>query len=629
MEQNEEERNRRILIIDDNEAIHKDFRSILGKVDSNKVNVDDEEAAIFGSESSTPAKESFELDSAFQGQEGLELIRKALQDGHPYAMAFVDVRMPPGWDGIETIQHIWEEYSDLQVVICTAYSDYRWEEIVKKIGQTEKLLILKKPFDNVEVYQLACALTQKWDLVQQARFRHNELEQIVQQRTEKLEETNRQLAFALAEAEKTDRAKSEFLANMSHEIRTPMNSVIGFSDVLADENLTVEQMKYVDLIRESSKNLMRIINDILDFSKIEAGQMDVEIVDCSLGGLLTTIESLMRPQATEKHLGFEVRTSYDLPVQIRTDSQRVRQCLINLVGNAIKFTEQGHVHLNVSLEQIDDQHFIRCDVEDAGIGIPPNKQEMIFESFTQAESGVSRKYGGTGLGLAISKRLAGLLGGELTLRSEDGKDSVFSLMIPAGLDVKSQPVLDLFRIADKSSYGLDKIGDVKLSGRVLVAEDSPINQTLIKLLLEKIGLNVTMVKGGEEAVNKATSESFDLILMDIQMPNMNGYDATKALRKQQINIPIIALTAHAMEDDEEKCLSAGCNGYLSKPVDRKQLVRKLQKYLSPADESLAEKIDSVKSQMDELSRICGEQDPSESQPIGGSEETKQQGDNQE
>ncbi len=442
-------RNRRILVIDDTAAIHEDFRTILARDARDTSALDRVEAAIFDATSEKTQFESFEVDSAFQGQEGLEKIRQALQEGRPYAVVFVDVRMPPGWDGIETISRIWQEDPDLQAVICTAYSDFSWHDIIKKLGKTERLLILKKPFDSIEVYQLAGALTEKWYLNQKAKLKQDELERIVKQRTlqlqetnVRLKETNGELIIALEEAKKADKAKSEFLANMSHEIRTPMNSVIGFSEILADEDLTAEQKSYINLILNSGHDLLRLIDNILDFSSIESGRLEMESVICSLEQLLEETESLMRPLATEKGLEFAVNQCDPLPAQIRTDSTRIRQCLTNLIGNAIKFTEKGHVYLNVSMEDRNNQQYIRFDVEDTGIGIPPEKHEKIFESFTQADGSHSREYGGTGLGLAITKRLAELLGGNLTLSSRQGKGSVFSLAIRLDGAVTEQAIAD-------------------------------------------------------------------------------------------------------------------------------------------------------------------------------------------
>ena len=607
------QKNQRILVIDDSESIHEDFRTILGSSNANTANLHEAKSAIFGNTSNSSEQIGFDIDSAFQGQEGLEKVRRALHEGRPYAMAFVDIRMPPGWDGVETIKRIWQEYPELQVVICTAYSDYDWSDLIAKLGQTEQLLILKKPFDNVEVYQLASALTEKWCLSKQAQLKRQELERIVEQRTHQLEEANRELTIALEKAERAEKAKSEFLANMSHEIRTPMNAVIGFGDILADEELTDEQRRCVEAICDSGKHLLGIIDDILDFSKIEAGKLDVQTSECSLKHLFAKIESMMNPAALEKGLKFEIQENKGLPMNICTDPIRLEQCLINLISNAIKFTEEGHVCVNVSLWDKNNQPYIRFDVSDTGIGISPEKQKKVFESFTQADGSTSRKYGGTGLGLTITRKLAKLLGGELTLTSEQGGGSIFSLTIPAGIDVTKQPLLDRHDIANHICDEHDKLKEAKFSGHVLVAEDVRSNQMLVRWLLEKVGFDVTIAEDGNEAVQKALNRSFDLILMDIQMPNMNGYEATRKLRSEGVKTPIIALTASAMSGDEGKCICAGCDDYLSKPLNRQKLLGKIRKYLPVESKTLSEKANSVKFQVDELAELCcGGQIPQES-----------------
>lgn len=376
-----------------------------------------------------------------------------------------------------------------------------------------------------------------------------------------------------------NKAKSEFLANMSHEIRTPMNAIIGFSDILADEDLTAEQKQDVNLIRESGHNLLTLIDDILDFSKIEAGQLNTEIIDCSLAKLLNTVGPLMRPTAIKKGLEFGIVEDSGLPAQIRSDPTRLKQCLINLIGNAIKFTNEGHVWVKVSLEEYEGKPYIRFDVADTGIGIPKEKQETIFEAFTQADGDTNRKYGGTGLGLTITKQLVELLGGELGLTSEAGKGSVFSFTIPANVDVAKQPLLDRNNIDSDADPAHGETEQPEYSGNVLVAEDVKTNQMLIKSLLERLGVQVTIVDNGNEALQKALTCQFDLILMDIQMPYMNGYEATEGIRKEGITTPIIALTANAMKGDEEKCLEAGCNDYLPKPIDHRELFKMLDEYL--------------------------------------------------
>lgn len=275
---------------------------------------------------------------------------------------------------------------------------------------------------------------------------HKQALEELKQAKEHLEQVNSQLEGALERAnmlaEKAlavDLAKSEFLANISHELRTPLNAIIGFSQVLAEQDLTDEQGHYVDIIRESSENILQLINDILDFSRIEVGRLDVQVGNCSLGYLLAITESLMRPAAMEKGLKFEILQCGELPAQIRTDSARLRQCLINLIGNAIKFTKKGHVYVNVSAQDVNGQPHICFDVEDTGAGIPLEKQQVIFERTAQADGITTCRFEGTGLGLAVTKRLANLLGGDVCVTSEAGKGSVFSLRVPTGVDIKPQP----------------------------------------------------------------------------------------------------------------------------------------------------------------------------------------------
>ena len=420
-----------------------------------------------------------------------------------------------------------------------------------------------------------------------------------------LEHINRQLEISIEranllaeEAVNSNHAKSEFLANMSHEIRTPLTAIIGFSDLLGQEELTANQREYVDTVQQAAKALLKLINDILDLAKIETGNINAEVIPCQLADFLESIELLLMPATRAKGLEFKIIRSGRLPGEIRTDPVRLRQCLVNLVENAIKFTAKGHVYVEVTWEEIKGAGHVRdfnnrgCghvrfDVEDTGIGIKPEKQEMIFERFSQADGSTTRRYGGTGLGLAITRQLAEVLGGKLSVQSELGRGSVFSLLIPAGVDfdgsVADQETCAESTSASSGAPATENQQEQRFKGRVLVAEDHATNQLFIKLLLGKMGLDVTMVQDGLEAIARGTQESFDLILMDIRMPRASGHEAAAALRNKGITTPIVALSAHAASEDIQRSLEAGCNEHLTKPIDRRLFMQTVAKYLARAD----------------------------------------------
>ena len=428
-----------------------------------------------------------------------------------------------------------------------------------------------------------------------------------------------ELEKAKVKAEAANKAKSEFLANMSHEIRTPMNAIIGFSNVLANEDLTPAQKEKVNIVGGSAKSLVSLVNDILDFSKIEAGQLDMEMVDCSLSKLLHTLESMLTPMAIEKSLDFQIIAGSDLPSQIHSDSFRLQQCLVNLINNAIKFTEKGHVHTTVSLRETEGKHFVVFDVEDTGIGIPEDRQQAIFDSFTQADGSTTRKYGGTGLGLSVTQKLTELLGGELVLTSEPGKGSIFSLSVPTGMDIAEQPLLDRNNVLNQEEDEPMNAETTQFSGKVLVVDDVESNQLLMGILLSDLGVDIVIAKDGNQAVQMALSEPCDLVLMDIQMPFINGYEATRTLRMQDYKTPIVALTANAMKDDEKKCLEAGCNGYLTKPVDSEKLAQILAKHLPAAEDVVGETIDSTPILASEPDQPDSEQTASKAQACESNE----------
>ncbi|MEM7166923.1 MAG: response regulator [Planctomycetota bacterium] len=389
--------------------------------------------------------------------------------------------------------------------------------------------------------------------------------------------TQRFLAVARHDAEHANQAKSEFLANMSHEIRTPMTAILGFAENLSDVGISVsERERCVQTIQRNGDYLLKIINDILDLSKIEAGKMTVESHPSALCEVLNDVVELVQVRAEAKGLKFEVIFEGAVPETIATDSTRLRQILVNLVANAVKFTELGKITLTFRLQQAKNGSFLEFDVTDTGIGMTSQQVGRLFRPFTQADNSMTRRYGGTGLGLTISKRFAKLLGGDLgVVKAAPGAGTTFRARISIGSTAGAR-LLAKPKLARKQAPPKKKCGSpTALYGRhILLAEDGPDNQVLITHVLKQVGAQVTVVADGQQAVDAVVSAKrpFDVVLMDMQMPILDGYEATQLLRQHDYKRPIIALTAHAMAGDRQKCLRAGCDGYATKPIERAKLV---------------------------------------------------------
>ena len=417
------------------------------------------------------------------------------------------------------------------------------------------------------------------DMTRQLSRVHGELETHRATLEQKVAERTIELEAARNEAQRANQSKSAFLANMSHEIRTPMTAILGYADLLLDEEMQLgdEPRRLLEIVRRNGGHLLDVLNDILDLSKIESGRIEVERIPTSLVHVVSEIASLMRVRADEKGIALDLAFDTPVPSEVLSDPTRVRQAVVNLVGNAIKFTERGSVRVSLRYEREREQACL--EVRDTGIGIAPEKRAALFRPFEQADSSITRRFGGTGLGLAITKRIANLLGGDCRVESEPGRGSTFTFTL------RAQPTPDARML---TSFGEAELrretsrtlpSHEKISARILLAEDGPDNQRLLSMMLRKAGAEVAVVENGQMAVERACAESFDLILMDMAMPVMDGYSAARQLRAHGVDTPIVALTAHALAGEREKCLEAGCNAYLTKPIDRAALLASIRALL--------------------------------------------------
>jgi signal transduction histidine kinase/ActR/RegA family two-component response regulator len=385
---------------------------------------------------------------------------------------------------------------------------------------------------------------------------------------------------AVSESKMLAKARENFLANMSHEMRTPLNAITGFTEQLKDSGLDTEQKKQLDIIHSASKHLLNLVNDVLDLSKIEADKVKLEKISFNPRDTINEAVELLRPKAAYKNLPAELEIDEDVPKNLVGDPLRLRQVILNLLSNSIKFTTEGFIRVHVSTLK-DDSTFpervlLQVIVKDTGIGISPEMRDRIFENFTQADSSITRKYGGTGLGLSITKKIVELQGGNISIESEVGKGTAISFVIP--FTVSYSPVTKEPECHE--NYSLEKAR----GKRVLIADDELFNRILLITILKRWGVEYDEAQNGKEVVQKMNETNYDLVLMDVRMPEMSGIDATRAIRKmndpRKASVPVIALTAATSDDKKEKCLTAGMNDVITKPYNEKELIRIMERTLS-------------------------------------------------
>ena len=498
---------------------------------------------------------AFEMEWVDRLSEGLKHL-----DGKDVAV--LDLTLPDSM-GLDTFKRVHSEAPALPVIVLT--------------GNDDDSLALKALQDGAQDYLVKGQVSGQL-LARSIRYsiERKRIDEALKSEIAKHEKLEADLIKAKEAAEEAAKAKSAFLANMSHELRTPMNAVIGFSSLLLDDNLTQEQTEYIEGIRNGGEALLTIINDILDFSSAENDKVELEHQPFSLKQLIDESLDLVAIQASQKGLNLSQTINYNTPDTIIGDHGRLRQILVNLLTNAIKFTDKGDISLSVSSKVVEsNQSQMFFEVRDTGIGIPQDRMDEIFKPFTQLERTLSRKRDGVGLGLAITKNLVELMGGKIWFESVPGKGSTFHFMIPAetipGKQLESgETDLD---VASKSLPGLKPM-------RILVAEDNPSNQRVLVEMLKRMGYRADAVADGSEVIQALERQDYDLLLMDVKMPVMDGITATQVIRKLRLERgpTIVAITAYALEGDREKCLEAGMDDYISKPIQLKELAAILEKY---------------------------------------------------
>jgi two-component system sensor histidine kinase/response regulator len=592
MEGVEEAFNRRVLAVDDEELIRRMYHKVL----SSEIEESGDEVLIRqmqGLIEESPlqaaglARQRFELTLASDGEEAVERVLDAVKRRAPYALIFLDMRMPPGIDGLEAARQIRAIDPEVKICFYTAYSDHSLEDINQVIG--DEFILLNKPIRRDQLIQSARQACAAWNSAAYAALSNQALASISKEMEQEIEARKRSeaaLRQARDEARAAGEAKEAFLASMSHELRTPLTSILGYNElVMGDQRLQGDLRQLLANSTLAGKTLLQLVNDILDMSKIRSGKFELNPQPFTLRELVEEVYEVMQMRSSEAGTCLSLQLECHPQQMLVGDPVRLTQILFNLLSNAIKFTPPGRaVRLVVECDQGCDQEAdqdgesgqsipLRLRVEDEGIGMSASVVRQLFAPFVQADASITREYGGTGLGLYISRQLVELMGGEIGVESREGEGSLFTVELPLRSSGRRAVA------ARQPQQGGQGVTVPMLKGRVLLAEDTLQIQHLTRMLIEQTGAEVEVACNGLEALQRGQAGRFDLILMDMQMPQMDGIEATRRLHDAGVDTPVFALTANVMEQDRIQFREAGCVGFLPKPIDRRKLYETLATFL--------------------------------------------------